>query len=119
MAEFFFGDRADHNGDPEPRTITSTTWKGYQLVLISVQRQLITLRCVFGGDEGSTWGRLIWFVTHFGCPTCNFLAYGDSGDIMKGDCCCRSSSSHCDSIGWLIHLNFRAFTASDGDLVAK
>ena len=56
VADFFFGDRADHDGDPEPWTIETTAWKGYQLVFISVQRQLITSRCVFGSIEGSTWG---------------------------------------------------------------
>ena len=65
----FFGDRADHNGAREPWTKEITAWEGYQLVFIGIQRQLITLRCALGGNEGSAWDISIWFITHFGSPT--------------------------------------------------
>ena len=45
--------------------------------------------------------------------------YGVSRDISKRDCCDRSSSSHHDSIGWIIYGQFRGHAASDGDLVAE
>ena len=48
----------------------------------------------------------------------NFSEMRKIRDFVKGSCCCRSPSFHCDSIRWLIHGKFRAFTAGDCDLVA-